>query len=80
MTQLAVETLTVIILALTLYHLPGFSRLSSTTDRTRDALVALTVGGLVSVLVLTVLTVPMQSRLTPFFAENSAPWQKGATL
>ncbi|MCI5195367.1 MAG: putative monovalent cation/H+ antiporter subunit A [Candidatus Electrothrix sp. AW5] len=80
MTQLAVETLTVIILALTLYHLPRFSRLSSTADRTRDALVALTVGGLVSVLVLTVLTVPMQSRLTPFFAENSVTLAKGRNI
>lgn len=80
MTQLAVETLTVIILALTLYHLPRFSRLSSTASRARDALVALTVGGLVSVLVLTVLTVPMRSRLTPFLLKTASPWQKGVTL
>ncbi len=80
MTQLAVETLTVIILALTLYHLPRFSRLSSTAGRARDALVALAVGGLVSLLVLTVLAIPMQSRLTPFFAENSVTLAKGRNI
>lgn len=80
MTQLAVETLTVIILALTLYHLPRFSRLSSTAGRARDALVALVVGGLISLLVLTVLAVPMQSRLTPFFAENSVTLAKGRNI
>jgi multicomponent Na+:H+ antiporter subunit A len=80
MTQLAVETLTVIILALTLYHLPRFSRLSSTTGRARDALVALAVGGLVSLLVLIVLAVPMQSRLTPFFAENSVSLARGRNI
>lgn len=80
MTQLAVETLTVIILALTLYHLPRFSRLSRAANRTRDALVALAVGGLVFLLALTALTVPMQSRLTPFFAENSVTLAKGRNI
>lgn len=80
MTQLAVETLTVIILALTLYHLPRFSRLGNTASRTRDALVALVVGGLVSLLALTALTVPLESRLTPFFAENSVTLAKGRNI
>ena len=80
MTQLSVETLTVIILALTLYHLPRFSRLSSTAARAGDALAALAVGGLVSLLALTALTVPMQSRLTPYFAENSATLAQGRNI
>jgi multicomponent Na+:H+ antiporter subunit A len=80
MTQLAVETLTVIILALTLYHLPRFSRLSSIAGRTRDALVALVVGGLVFLLALSALSVPMESGLTPFFAENSVTLAKGRNI
>ncbi len=80
MTQLAVETLTVIILVLTLVHLPRFSRLSSLAGRTRDALVALAVGGLMSLLALTTLAVPMTSRLTPFFAENSATLAQGRNI
>lgn len=80
MTQLAVETLTVIILALTLYHLPKFSRFPGKLAQGRDAVVALTVGGLVTLLTLTALTVPMQSRLAPFFAENSATLAKGRNI
>jgi multicomponent Na+:H+ antiporter subunit A len=80
MTQLAVETLTVIILALTLYHLPRFSRLTSSAGRARDAIVALVAGGLVSLLVLTALATPMQSRLTPYFTENSATLAKGRNI
>ncbi len=80
MTQLAVETLTVIILALTLYHLPRFSRLSGAASRARDALVALAAGGLVFLLALTALSVPMQSRLASFFAETSATLAKGRNI
>jgi multicomponent Na+:H+ antiporter subunit A len=80
MTQLAVETLTVIILVLTLSRLPRFSRLSGTATRTRDVLVALAVGGLTFLLAMAALTVPMQSRLTPFFAENSATLAKGRNI
>lgn len=80
MTQLAVETLTVIILALTLYHLPRFSRLTGAAGRARDALAALVVGGLVFLLALTALSVPMQPRLTPFFAENSATLAQGRNI
>ncbi len=80
MTQLSVETLTVIILALTLYHLPRFARLTSSAGRIRDGLVALAIGSLVFVLTLTALSVPMQSRLTPFFAENSVTLAKGRNI
>jgi multicomponent Na+:H+ antiporter subunit A len=80
MTQMAVETLTVIILALTLYHLPRFSQLTSSGSRVRDALIALGLGGLMAVLALTALAVPMQSRLTPFFAENSVTLAKGRNI
>jgi len=80
MTQMAVETLTVIILALTLYHLPRFSQLTGAGSRVRDGLVALGFGGLTAVLALTALAVPMQSRLTPFFAENSVTLAKGRNI
>ena len=49
-------------------------------NRTRDALAALVVGGLVFLLALTALATPMQSRLTPFFAENSATLAKGRNI
>jgi multicomponent Na+:H+ antiporter subunit A len=71
MTQLATETLTVILLVLVLYRVPRFVPLSSPWTRARDALVASAGGGLVTLLVLMAVTQPGGSRLTPYFAENS---------
>lgn len=80
MTQLAIETLTVILLALVLYHLPRFSTLSRPANRLRDAIVALAVGGLVTLLILAVLVLPANSRLTPFFAESSLALANGRNI
>jgi multicomponent Na+:H+ antiporter subunit A len=80
MTQLAVETLTVIVMALILSHLPRFVQLTDPTTRIRDAAVALVVGGLMATLALTAVAVPMQSRLTPFFAENSLTLAQGRNI
>ncbi|XOZ35073.1 putative monovalent cation/H+ antiporter subunit A [Halomonadaceae bacterium KBTZ08] len=51
-TQILVETLTVILLVLVLFRLPGFTRMSSPLERCRDILVALLVGALMTMLVL----------------------------
>lgn len=53
-TQLMVETLTVILLVLVLYRLPEFVNFSTPSDRARDVFVALLVGGLMTVLLLAV--------------------------
>ncbi len=53
-TQLLVETLTVILLVLVLFRLPEFVKFSSTAARIRDLVVALLVGGLITVLLLAV--------------------------
>ncbi len=52
MTQFLVETLTVILLVLVFYHLPGYSRLTSTAARGRDIVIAVTFGALTTTLVL----------------------------
>ncbi|HMR66333.1 MAG TPA: putative monovalent cation/H+ antiporter subunit A [Anaerolineae bacterium] len=80
MTQLAIETLTVILLVLVLYRLPAFERLSSAANRLRDGLVALAVGGLVTGLMLAILARPLQSSLTTFFAESSVPLAQGRNI
>ncbi len=80
MTQLAIETLTVILLMLVLARLPKFSRLSNTATRLRDGVIALGVGGLVTTIILTVTSLPFQSTLTPFFAENSWLAAKGRNV
>lgn len=80
MTQIAIETLTVILLVLVLYRLPGFSFYSSWPERSRDALVALVVGSLMTILVLASTAIPAESRLTIFFAENSVPLGHGRNI
>lgn len=51
-TQILVETLTVILLVLVLFRLPGFTRMSSPLERCRDILVAILVGALMTMLIL----------------------------
>jgi len=51
-TQILVETLTVILLVLVLFRLPGFLGLSSWWIKLRDATVALAAGGMVTLLIL----------------------------
>lgn len=80
MTQFAIETLTVILFVLVLYRLPRFARFSSTPARIRDVVMALAGGTLMTVLVLAVTALPLESRLTPYFAENSLPLAKGRNI
>lgn len=52
MTQVAVETVTVMVFLLAFRHLPRFTQLSSTTSRARDVVLASAVGVLMTALVL----------------------------
>ncbi len=80
MTQFAIETLTVIIFVLVLYRLPRFAQYTGQVTRFRDALIAITVGVMMSLLVLVVTANPLVSRLTPYFAENSYSLAKGRNI
>ncbi len=71
MTQFAIETLTVILFVVVIYRLPKLKQLSSTTARRMDAVLAIVVGATMTLLTLVVTSVPMQSRLSPYFAEMS---------
>jgi len=71
MTQFAVETLTVILFVVVIYRLPKLKKLSSTRSRRLDAVLALLVGSTMTLITLVVISVPLQSRLSPYFAENS---------
>jgi len=77
MTQFSIETLSVILLVLVLYKLPRFSVFSSTKQHLRDVIVALAGGSLMTVLILIVTALDSQSRLTPYFAENSLALARG---
>jgi multicomponent Na+:H+ antiporter subunit A len=69
MTQFAVETLTVVIFVLVFFQLRGFGDLSSRAVKTRDALVALAAGALVTTLVLFIGASGTTSRLSSYFAD-----------
>jgi multicomponent Na+:H+ antiporter subunit A len=80
MTQFSIETLTVILLVLVLYRLPRFSVFTTPWERWRDLGVALAGGSMFTVLVLVVTAIPRESRLTPYFAENSYTLAQGLNV
>ncbi|HEX3051327.1 MAG TPA: hydrogen gas-evolving membrane-bound hydrogenase subunit E [Aggregatilineaceae bacterium] len=71
MTQFAIETLTVILFVVVVYRLPKLKTLSSRSARRMDAILAAMVGATMTLLTLVVTSVPLTSRLSPFFAEKS---------
>ncbi len=80
MTQVLVETLTVLLFVLAFYHLPRFQQFSSVASRARDAVIAIGVGGLMTVLVLAATATPPESRLADFFTENSKAVAHGSNI
>lgn len=71
MTQFCIETLSIVLFVLVLYRLPLFTLLSSPTVRLRDVLISATIGGLVSLLMLYVLSQPLVPHVSEFFLANS---------
>ncbi len=80
MTQLAIETLTVILFVFVIYRLPRFTALSRQRTRIRDAAVALTAGGLMSIVVLAATMAHVPSRVSSYFMENSLAEAKGRNV
>ena len=79
-TQFAVETLSVLLLVVVLYRLPRMRPLSSALVKVRDAVVALLVGGFVSLLVLSAFADAEVSELGHWFAQNSYIEGKGRNV
>lgn len=71
LTQIMVETLTVILLVLVLYHLPRFVAFSSRWVLLRDAAVSLMFGGVIAILVLKAFAVSPDPSLREYFAATS---------
>ncbi len=73
LTQLLVETLTVVIVALVLLRLPRLNsgRITPVAVRTGNAVLAIAIGTLISTLILTVNTIELDRSLTQFFEANS---------
>ena len=80
MTQILVETLTVILFVLVFYHLPRFAQFSNLASRARDAAIAIATGGLITALVLAAAATPPESVLAPYFAEHSKPLAHGSNI
>ncbi|MEX0731594.1 MAG: putative monovalent cation/H+ antiporter subunit A [Aquisalimonadaceae bacterium] len=79
-TQIMVETLTVILLVLVLYRLPGFLVYSSPAARIRDAAVALSLGGLITLLVLAVSGVMVSDPISDQMVAWSVPEGHGRNI
>ncbi|WP_422126444.1 putative monovalent cation/H+ antiporter subunit A [Thioalkalivibrio sulfidiphilus] len=70
-TQVLVETLTVLLLVLVLFRLPGFLNLSSRLVRIRDAIVALSVGGMMTLLMLSTAHTRLYDSISSYFVQES---------
>ena len=71
MTQIAVETLTVILFVLAFYHLPTYRDYSSTPVRVRDFVISAVIGGSVALLVLMASSVDSGAPLKDFYGQYS---------
>lgn len=79
-TQLLVETLTVILLVLVLFRLPRFSNLSTSLERIRDGVVAAVMGVLICLLVMTAWSIQQFEPISTYMIENSAPLAHGRNI
>ncbi|SNY95909.1 putative monovalent cation/H+ antiporter subunit A [Halomonas sp. hl-4] len=79
-TQLLVETLTVILLVLVLFRLPRFATFSTTLERLRDLVVACLMGTMVTLLMLSVLGGERLPRISDYMVENSQPLGHGHNI
>jgi multicomponent Na+:H+ antiporter subunit A len=82
MTQLMVEILVVVIVAIVLLRLPAFHGVAhaSRAGRVRDGVVAVACGGVVTALLLAVTAAPLDRRLTDYFEAESVPGGFGRNI
>ena len=79
-TQILVETLTVILLVLVLFRLPSFSNISSPMDRTSDAFLALLTGTLMTLLIMVTIDVQIFEPISDYMIANSVPLAYGRNI
>jgi multicomponent Na+:H+ antiporter subunit A len=80
MTQVMIETLTVILLVLVLYHLPGFARLSTRTERVRDAILAVAAGTLMTLFIILSTSIQTFPSISNYYIENSVTLAHGRNI
>lgn len=79
-TQILVETLTVILLVLVLFRLPSFVSLSTPAQRARDVLVAGLTGGLITLLMMVSIDVQIFPSISSYMIEQSQPLAYGRNI
>ena len=79
-TQLLVETLVVILVAVVMLRLPGLERDPLKGSRIADAVLAVALGVVVTVTLLSVLEVPLDRSVTAYFEEKSMPEAFGRNI
>jgi multicomponent Na+:H+ antiporter subunit A len=80
MTQIAVETLTLILFVFTFYHLPRPQKRRNPGPRIRDGIVAAAVGATMTAVTLIASAIPNDGSLNRFFSENAVPEGKGRNV
>ncbi|MBL0226819.1 MAG: putative monovalent cation/H+ antiporter subunit A [Geobacteraceae bacterium] len=80
MTQFCIETLSIILFVLVLHRLPQFTLLSNRATRVRDLLVSLSIGGLMTLMVLMAVSRPLSSHISTWFLEQSLPAGHGRNV
>ncbi|MEM7423159.1 MAG: putative monovalent cation/H+ antiporter subunit A [Pseudomonadota bacterium] len=79
-TQLLVETLVVILVALVLLHLPRLGRAAANRLRPFDAIISIAVGAVVALVLLSVVDGPIDRSISTYFEENSVPAAFGRNI
>ncbi len=80
MTQILVETLTVILVALVLVHMPPLQKAEKMGSRFRDAVIAIAAGAMFTGMTLTATTMPFDAFISEQFAEWSYPVAQGRNI
>jgi multicomponent Na+:H+ antiporter subunit A len=80
MTQFSIDTLTVILFVLVLYRLPRYLKLSNYKTRVKDGVLAIAFGTIITLLVLEVLSEPVGTEISDFYAQNAYVLAKGKNV
>ncbi len=80
MTQVLVETLTVILVVLVLIHVPKFSERRSVASRARDGVVAVAAGVLMTLLIFAATALPFDTFISDYYAEASYTMAHGRNI
>lgn len=80
MTQLVIETLSIVLLVLAFYYLPPFATRSTWRGRMRDGVVAIFAGTVVTLLILVANGVQLSPAVSEYYAETSVPLAHGRNI